>query len=387
MPPLVDIGIALREAGAKVRTAAREIARTDDRTAWVQRFIYGEVGQRAKTRGPAYWDDLFPGLLPEDRADRRIDRMITRATVAGVVAAAGATAAELISISTDGAAVPVAIPLGLASLGAEMLYTTALQIDLAFDLASIYRVPFAGNDVGEIATLLAMGLGVELVREPSRHDKPTIQPGATKRLRVLRQMRRRDFAADLGQTLLAHSVLRNAVPIAGVVVSAVYSQVALRRFARGAHEAIRERAALVRACRDVRLGEPRAARCILDGAWLLATADGELEHAEALALATLIDTLEVPERIAVQEASFSDDEEAWFEDLRGLAPDARDVLVDVLSLVAASDGPLTTPESRFLRRLGKSLDRDVDPRAVDRILERLRAGDVPPPARAAPAPA
>jgi hypothetical protein len=69
-----------------------------------------------------------------------------------------------------------ALPLGLAAVGAEMVYTTALQIDLAFDLASIYGVPFAHDDVGEISTLLGLALGVDLVREPSRHDKAPTPP-------------------------------------------------------------------------------------------------------------------------------------------------------------------------------------------------------------------
>lgn len=384
MPSVTQVVTALREAGVKVRTAAREIARADERTTWVQRFIYGELSPRAKSRGAEYWDNLFPGLPPIERAERRIDRALTRATIAGVAAAGGATAAELISIVTDGAAVPIAIPLGLGSVGAEMLYTTALQIDLAFDLASIYGVPFAGNDVGEIATLLAMSLGVDLVREPSRHDKPGAKPGATKHLRVLRQMRRRDFAADLGSKLLQQSVIRNSLPIVGIVVSAVWNQIGMRRYARAAHMAARKRASIVRICRDVRLGDAQPARRILDGAWLLATADGELEHGEALALAALIDTLEVPERIAVQEASFTDDEEAWFEHVPELPADARDVLIDVLALVAVADGPVTTPERRFLQRLGKVLGREIDPRKFERFLEQLNPGEASPVSYAAP---
>ena len=89
-----------------------------------------------------------------------------------MTAAAAASTAELIPLMSEGTLSPIAIPLGIVSVGAELLYTTALQIDLAFDLASIYGVPFAGDDVGEISTLLAASLGVALVGEPTRHDKP-----------------------------------------------------------------------------------------------------------------------------------------------------------------------------------------------------------------------
>lgn len=314
-------------------------------------------------------------MPPEERAERRIRRMLMRATIAAVAAAGGVTASELLSMAEVGAA-PVALPLGIACIGAELLYTTALQIDLAFDLASIYGVPFATDDVGEISTLLAMGLGVELLPEPTRHDKPAA-PGETKRWRIVRQMGRPEFAAQVGKTLVERSVLRNIVPIAGIVVSGVWDQIALRSFARDAHATIRARRALVQTCRGMHLGTPDVAHTILDGAWLLATADGELHRSEALALSTLLDTLALPERIAVHEASFCDDEEVWFEHLPSLDAADRDRLIDVLSLVAAADGHVDTPERRFLRRVAKALDREVDLAAVDRLCARLSAGEHP----------
>src|SRR3954469_23851654 len=130
---LSNFGTALREAGTKINTAVRgRRQHEDEASSWMQRFICREVEERARTRGMDYWDKLFPGLSAEARARRRIQRMLTRATVAGVGAAAGASAAEVLSIVGEGVTAFVAAPLGLASVGAEALYTTALQIDLAF---------------------------------------------------------------------------------------------------------------------------------------------------------------------------------------------------------------------------------------------------------------
>jgi tellurite resistance protein len=280
----------------------------------------------------------------------------------------------MISLAPDARLAAVAIPLGVLSVGAEMAYTTALRIDLAFDLASIYGVPFARDDLGEIATLLGMALGVELVEEPTRHDRPAA-PGDTKPWRVVRQMLRDDFAHRVGRELLQQSVVRNAIPIAGVVLSAAWNQIVLRRYARDVHAAIRQRLATVRACKDVQLGDVRTARTVLDGAWLMATADGNIRHQEALALSTLIDSLPLPARIAVDEASFPDDEEEWFARLAALDPAAHETLTQVLILVASADGELSTPERRFLRRLGRALGREIDLGEVERLVERLRVGE------------
>jgi tellurite resistance protein len=255
-----------------------------------------------------------------------------------------------------------------------MLYTTALQIDLAFDLASIYGVPFAHDDVGEISTLLALALGVDMVSEPTRHDKPTA-PGETKPWRVVRQMQRDDFARDVALEVVQQSVLRNVIPIAGVLVSAVWNQVVLRRYAQQVHTAVRQRLSLVRACEGLRLGSHQSARILLDGAWLIATADGELDHQEALALSKLIDSLPLPERISAHEASFDDDEEQWFERLAALPASEHAALVEVVALVAAADGALTTPERRFLKRLGRALHGEVSLEAIESMITRIREGE------------
>jgi tellurite resistance protein len=275
------------------------------------------------------------------------------------------------------------VPLGLGTVAAEMVYTTALEIDLAFDLASIYGVPFEHDDVGEISTLLALALGIDLVQEPTRHDKPAA-PGETKLRRVMRQMVREDFAQSVSKSVVRNAVLRNAVPVVGVVVSATWNQIVLRRFAEAVHSAVRQRVAITRACRAVQLGELNHANVILDGAWLIATSDGDIGHHESLALATLIDSLPLPQRIAAHEASFSDDEEEWFERVTALDEGARGVLIEVLSLVASADGTLNTPERRFLRRIARALGRPIDLTEVERTLTQLRRGELPGAAAIAP---
>jgi hypothetical protein len=196
----------------------------------------------------------------------------------------------------------------------------------------------------------------------------------TKPWRVLRQMQRNDFAGHVGRAMLQQAVARNALPVASVIVSAVWNQVVLRRFAGHVHTAIRRRLFIVNACRSVELGDGRSARLILDGAWLIATADGGIGHHEALALATLIDSLSLPSRIAVQEASFPDDAEPWFDRVNELDPALRPTLVRVLVLVAGAAGSLRTPERRFLRRLARTLDHEVDFSAIERFVAQVREG-------------
>ena len=83
LPRLSNWLVGLQEAGAKIDAATREIARRrKPGESWVQRVIHRELENRASVRGPAYWDEVFPGMSPEARAEARIRRMLARATVA-----------------------------------------------------------------------------------------------------------------------------------------------------------------------------------------------------------------------------------------------------------------------------------------------------------------
>jgi tellurite resistance protein len=191
----------------------------------------------------------------------------------------------------------------------------------------------------------------------------------------MRQMQRDDFAQRVSRQVVQQSVLRNVVPVVGVLISAAWNQVVLRRFADQVHTVVRQRLSILQVCRSMQLGEQRTARTILEGAWLIASADGDIGHQEALALATLIDSLTLPERIAVHDASFPDDEEAWFAGLAELQPAAQSVLIEVLALVASADGVFTTPERRFLLRVARTLQREVDLGAIERLVARMRQGE------------
>jgi tellurite resistance protein len=221
-----------------------------------------------------------------------------------------------------------------------------------------------------------MALGVDLRGEPTQHDKPAAA-GETKPWRIVRQMQRTDFAQEVGVRLLQQSVLRNAVPIAGLLVSAIWNQIVLRRFANSVHTAARQRQAIVRACERVRVDDPNAARVILDGAWLIATVDGPIQHHEALAISKMIDSLGVPQRISVHEASFTDDEDGWFERVRSLDSSAQDALVELLGVVAGADAELNVNERRFLRRLGNILQREIDFSRIEAMVANLRQGSDP----------
>jgi uncharacterized protein (DUF697 family) len=361
---------------AKLRDAARQMGvdKLRDGT-WFRRAVAAHVKKHHATVGPDHWEKLYPGLTAEQRAEKEIARVAQRAAATGACASLGASAGELVSFFTEGLAAPIGVPAAMLSMALEAGYTALLQIDLVCDLASIYGVPFDANDVGEVATLFGLALEVE-VKETRKSDGVEEQDAPKGLTAKLIELEDGDVATRIGRKMLEESVVKNIVPVVGMAISARWNYVATRKLAATARKYIRYRHALRHALGKLKLTTVSAPELLVEGAWLLATVDGEAGHEEVMAIALILEALPQDRRPKIELGkTLDDDEEKWFDGLSRASPDMHDALLDVLYLVAATDKALEASERRFLRRVGKALGRDVDFDRVEQICRHLARGD------------
>jgi hypothetical protein len=378
-PPAPPVPHAREHEMATLRDAARQMGvdRLRDGT-WFRRIVAAHVKKHAASIETGHWDRVYPGLDVERRAHKHIVGVAARAAATGAMASVGASTGELLSLLTEGLAAPVGVPAAALSMGLEAGYTALLQIDLVCDLASIYGVPFDADDVGEVATLFGLALEVDVKKAEKKEEQDTreAQHGLTARLM---QLEDGDIGTRIGRKMLEESVLKNIVPVVGIAISARWNYVATRKLAATAKKYIRYRRALAESLSRLRLASVTDPAVLVEGAWLLATVDGEAGHEEVMALAAIMDALPDDKRTAIElDKTLGEDEERWFEEVGRVPPDMHDALLDTLYLVAATDKELQLSERRFLRRVGKTLGREVEFDRVERICAHLEEGDALP---------
>jgi hypothetical protein len=364
---------------AKLRDSARQmgVERLRDGS-WFRRIVTDHVKKHHARITPGHWDELYPGLDVDARAARQITAVARKAAATGALASLGASTGELLALFTDGLAAPIGIPAAAVSMALEAGYTALLQIDLACDLASMYGVPFDAGDVGEVATLFGLALDVDIKKprkalEAEGPEGSEAHVGLTERLIELEDG---TVATRIGRKLLEDSFVKNVVPFAGIAISARWNYVGTRRLASTVKKYIRYRRALHQALSRLELTTVSDPAALVEGAWLLATVDGEAEHAEVLAIALIMDALPDEQRRALElDKTLGDDEEEWFEQLGRVPTQMHDALLDVLYLIAATDREVVASERRFLRRVGKALGREIDFDRIDRICRHLARGD------------
>jgi hypothetical protein len=259
---------------------------------------------------------------------------------------------EAVTVLTEGLAAPICVPAVVASIGGDVVANAKAQIDLVFDLASIHGAPFDVDDTDELAVVLDLALF-------GGRAGPWPGPGAAD-----------EILARIGRGLLEDAALA-LVPFVGIPFSAVGNYRAALRAGAVARGWIRRRVALRDAL--VGLGSSASSALLLEGAWLLATADGVATHEELLVLAALARALPGEERPGVS-CLDAVDEGAFLARAAALAPGDRAALVGGLVVVAGLRGPTRHPEQRFLARVGDATGLAIDLRRVDAIHRALDGG-------------
>jgi uncharacterized protein (DUF697 family) len=368
----INLG-TLREALRPLRRGAL----TDG--TWFKEITIDHVKKHHAAISAATWEAAYPGLDAEARAERHIKHVAWKASAAGVLASTFASSVEVIAVETGGLAAPVGVPAAMLSMAIEATYTALLQIDLVCDLGSIHHVPFDPEDAGEIATLFAVALGLDHKKSEKPGDK-TEAEGMTERLIALQEG---EVATRIGRKLLEESVMRNVVPFAGIPISARWNYVGTRLLGRKANRYVRYRRAIRRAFARLDCKAVADPMLLVEGAWLLSTADGDATHEEVMAIALLAESLGALEGRAPLDtrAARVDDEDEWLSRVARAPAESHGAILDTLYLIAATDRELQTPERRILQRVGKALGRAVDFERVERICQHFAHGDdLPAPA-------
>ena len=336
----------------------------DPQVGWIGRLA------RERLRVAAKRPRVQPFEGPDDarraEGERLIREAARRAAIAGGLAATGANAGGIITLVTEGIGGAIALPAAFASVGLETVYMVRLDIDLTCDLAVLYGVHFEPDDVGEIVSLLQIAIG------------PTAESPEAARSYLAR------FLAEPDKHVLtqfANSVTRTSafglVPVLGVPLSANLNNTETRRLGESIHRYMQQRRAVRETLSRV-LADPALDKALLlEGAWLLAAADGRLTNDEIALLTALVRAIPLGQRPSADSLHYVA-EGAWVFRMAFVADEERRRVLRALLAVAALRGPTEGPQRAFFERVGAALDEPIDLHRVDEDRRDVETGIVPP---------
>lgn len=355
----------LRRIGRFAGALQQELELEDVRTgswftrllaAWLRHYEQQGLHKRATGRTPEATRAL-------------IERACLEVGVSGAGAAAVATGASVYAAQTGGAGALVALPVGVVAVGGEMMLRVLVHLRLTCDLAAAFGVRFRPEHPADLALLYALVFGTE------RHED-ALDPGQDLVGRLVHK-EVEDLGEQLGGKLMGESAMRNLLPFANVVTSAVANVRRTRHLGEVVLCYARSRRVLEDALAAVRRVDESAEELLLESLWFLYTADGRLRHEEAALLASLLRRAPVEvsgrvlDRMVVDEAD-------WLKRLRGVPERVREPFLQALCVASASDLEAPPAERRVLNLAAHTLGRVVEPQRLEAMVSRLeREGEVP----------
>jgi len=300
-----------------------------------------------------------------DRPKRAIFWACVKSAVTGALAGSASTGATMITAQTEGVLGFVAVPVGLAAIGGEMLYRSKVHIDLTCELAWIFGLDFDPSDPSheqDLWRLYALAFGTH-----DHEDEDPEDPGK-QLVHDVSHVESEEVGEKIGHAVLGESVMRNIVPFVGILSSAITNVVMTRKVGNTIRRYMRYRRAFQdsfeHAC-ELLEGQMDL---LIEGLWFIFTADGKLAPEEAACLANLLQELDPVERHAVMQR-FVEDEHEWTERIVKEVPEGlRDVFLHALEVAAAVDKEVSVPERKILRRAARKLGREFDMGRVEKMI-------------------
>lgn len=324
--------------------------------------------------GIAFFRTKYPGLTREQIADKLSDLANRYAALAGGASGAAASAAFAATIGTAGGASVITVPTGALAVMAEILYTTRLQVRLVYDLSHLYGYPINIDDPEDLYRAFCMAYGVAFASGNTGAALKTLTPEIARaqlrrmihgHTKAIQQVAIRLLGPKIGKQITQRAILRAAVPVVGIGISATWNYASTSTIAKLARHGLRAMARLrsaVDGLAETLQAHPDAAPLVVESIVVMINADGIFDQHEHEVLQAVIQHLTLPPTFIDQiEQRIDIDSRSVEQRLTSIdSPELRTALAACLELVAVADGTLANEESALLKRLLTALGQELD---------------------------
>lgn len=318
-----------------------------------------------------YFVQKYPGLPPNEIADKLISVTVRFATIAGAITGAAATANMIATLSSFG----MTAALMVGAIGAEMLYLARIQMRLVLDLTVLYDLQLDADDPEDMMMIFGYALGVapaemlgKGVQAAARGAaefavKKYVNKGALKALQ--------NFGKKIGLRILQKSVIKYTVPVVSAVIGSSYNYASTKALGRIAKSHISNRGKVTDELRLLVSRQNTYEIAFPAAAMYIAHIDGEFSTKEQELYRAMLSRMSFEEHTQAEFQKLLKSEENILETIAQIEDDElKSSLVEILVLMAIYDGELVEAEREFLSKIATQLNivldiDDVERRAID----------------------
>ena len=318
-----------------------------------------------------YFVQKYPGLPPDEIADKLTSVTVRYATIAGAITGAAVTANMIAALSSFG----MTAALMVGAIGAEMLYLARIQMRLILDLSVLYDLQLDPDDPEDMLMIFGYAMGVAPTEMLGKGLQVAAAGGA--RYAVKKYISKgtlkaiQDFFRRIGIRILQKTIIKYAVPIVSAVVGSSYNYVTTKSVGGIAKVHLKNRGKVTDELRLLVSRQNTYDIAFPAAAMYMAQVDGEFSAKEKNIYRALLSRMSFEEHTQAEFQKLLTNERNILEAVAQIEDDElKSSLVEVLVLMAIYDGDLAEAERDFLIKTAAHLNMPLDIDDVER-----RAGD------------
>lgn len=208
----------------RVRGFVKDISMDDLRKGdWFVKLLTFSLDRYVKEVDADFFRRKYPDLPADAVVTERVQMAARYASIEGGLSAAAYTGAVAATIGSGGGASPLTLPAGGASFAVDLVYTSQLQLRLAHDIAVLYRVPLDMGDPDDLWKLIRIAFAIksgEVGGGAVLKGVPVVVRPIVKKVFSGGTLAAAKSLPVVGKHLLQRNVIKFAIPVVGVPLSA-----------------------------------------------------------------------------------------------------------------------------------------------------------------------
>ena len=361
---------AVRRELNRIKNFAQELSLDDlHGGAWFAKLLRFSLDQYVHDVDADYFNARYPGLPADAVIRTRIQLAARYASIEGAISAGAYTGAVAATLGTGGGSSPLTLPAAGVSFVLDLIFTSQLQLRLAYDISVLYRVPLDLEDPEDLWKLIRVAFaikGAEAGRGAIGKGIPVLVRPIVKRIFSGNISAAAKSLPVVGRYLLQRNIMKFAIPAVGVPLSMAVNYWSTRVAGRQAVSIFREEARIADAAR--RMTERTVHHSeLLWVLWLIIKSDALINEKERLLLkhvtALVGDLNSELSALAGLKSTIDLDQKMVWSILDSAAGDLE-ALYDAGVVAAAIDGKINVNELTNLRKLAEYCSVPYDEDAI-----------------------
>lgn len=360
----------------KIRNFAGELSIDDLKQGqWFSKLLVFSLNQYVNTVDAEYFKQKYPYLPPDAVVDARIKMASNYASIEGALTSSAYTGTITATIGSGGGASPLTLPAAGASFVIDLVYTSYLQLRMAYDISVLYGIPINIKDPDDTWKLIKLAFGIkagETANQGVMKGLPAIIRPAVKKIFSKSTLQAVKSLPVIGKYLLQRNIIKFSIPAVTIPLTTSMNWWLTKIAGNNAKRLLRREAIIIENAGRI-IDETEDFELLMSVLWLLISADKTVLDEDRLLLDHLTKCAEREDKVTPATMEFLDkfrsqiviDEDTVWDKVTAVSGDAAQKLFKGAVNAAAVDGKISKNKLDILERLANRLQVPFDKQLID----------------------